>query len=179
MSTFFFSDQQIFYVIRAEILRAFTAFATDTLHEYYSVLKVNPAIAKVPIIVSTYPNHMWFIAKYCIAFNGQFFKQLLSMCTNSFSGNIRFHRKAICLLWQLSHLIWSDLTTGFIVYLHYLCAIMLYYYSGVAFKNVNKFRKSLFIIVFQIEPPIYGTMDPSFVNFMAPGIILRFVHPGI
>ena len=54
MSTFFFSDQQIFYVIRAEILRAFTAFATDTLHEYYSVLKVNPAIAKVPIIVSTH-----------------------------------------------------------------------------------------------------------------------------
>ena len=35
------------------------------------------------------------------------------------------------------------------------------------------------IIVFQIEPPIYGTMDPSFVNFMAPGIILRFVHPWI
>ena len=69
---------------------------------------------------------------------------------------------------------------GFIVYLHYLYAIMLYYYSGVAFKNVNKFLEKVdLIIVFQIEPPIYGTMDPSFVNFMAPGIILRFVHPGI
>ena len=28
---------------------------------------------------------------------------------------------------------------------------------------------------FQVEPPIYGTLDPTFVNFMAPGIILRFV----
>ena len=45
-------DQQIFYTIQSEILRAFTAFATDTLEKYHKELKVNPAVAKVPIIVS-------------------------------------------------------------------------------------------------------------------------------
>ena len=34
------------------ILRAFTVFATETLEKYYKELKVNPAVAKVPIIVS-------------------------------------------------------------------------------------------------------------------------------
>ena len=41
---------------------------------------------------------------------------------------------------------------GFIVYLHYLYAIMLYYYSGVAFKNVNKFLEKVdLIIVFRLN----------------------------
>ena len=34
----------------------------------------------------------------------------------------------------------------------------------------------LILCIFQIEKPIYGDKHPSFTNFMAPGIIIRYVY---
>lgn len=49
----FVADQQIFFTLQAEILRAFTAFATETLERFYPELHINPGVAQVPIIVSS------------------------------------------------------------------------------------------------------------------------------
>ena len=54
---FVFADEQVFVTIQAEILRAFTEFSMATLEKYRPVLKVNPQVAKVPIIVSTQRYH--------------------------------------------------------------------------------------------------------------------------